>query len=78
MQDFLKEKKEFSRKVREEYDAVQRELWKLDAPYNDTTDSYIVTAKRFTPEARILARKYKRLGRILDMLNELDELYTQG
>lgn len=78
MKNFIEKTQGLAVAVREEYDAVERKLLALNAPYNDETDSYIVTAKRFPPEARILARKYKKLGRILDTLRELDELYAQG
>ena len=75
---FRKETDALARFIRDEHRTVVLELQKLGAPYNDEKDCYIVTAKRFPPEARILAKKYKKLELILNTLCELDELYTQG
>lgn len=63
--------------IRKEYDAVTRELISLDVPYNDVTNSYVATAKRLPAQARVLVKKHKKLGTLLNMLSDLDDLYSQ-
>lgn len=63
--------------IRKEYDAVTRELLSLNVPYNDVTNSYVATAKRLPAQARVLAKKHKKLDQLLNMLSDLDDLYSQ-
>ena len=62
--------------VRQELDAVQKELIQRPLRYNDDTDTYY--AKKGDEEGRVLCKKYKALSRVLNAAYQLNELYEEN